>query len=158
MELRITAATELFKIQLATIDEKTGLAKEGMELRLTSMNEFRDTLKDRAAAFMLREEYTNEHRRLTKEVDDFRESVNTKVNENFNTLMSRTSEYVKVTVYELAMINLNHEITVLRSFKDGLTALATQQSVSITQWIAAGGVFLSLLALVFSLVRLLRGG
>jgi hypothetical protein len=107
---------------------------------------------------MLREEYTNEHRRLTKEVDDFRESVNTKVNENFNTLMSRTSEYVKVTVYELAMINLNHEITVLRSFKDGLTALATQRSVGITQWIAAGGVFLSLLALVFSLVRLLRGG
>lgn len=47
---------EYVELKIDSIDKATTLAKESMELRLNSMNEFRATLKDQAGQFITRNE------------------------------------------------------------------------------------------------------
>jgi Fe2+ transport system protein B len=53
-------------------DKALELARETIERRLESMNEFRSQLKDQAATFMTSAVYEAKHELLQKQVDDMR--------------------------------------------------------------------------------------
>jgi hypothetical protein len=56
--------------RLAAMGQQTELTRSAMEHRLNGMNEFRDQLRDQAATFMPRTEYTGLHRALEDRLSD----------------------------------------------------------------------------------------
>lgn len=58
LEKMLTEREDRTKERFESINRATTLARESMEKRLDGMNEFRDTLKDQASAFIPRSEFT----------------------------------------------------------------------------------------------------
>lgn len=56
------------KASFVSLEKVTGKAEAGMEKRLDQMNEFRNQLKDQAATFISRTEYTTQHEALAEKV------------------------------------------------------------------------------------------
>ena len=67
---RLEGLRELADARMFAIEQATRVAKESMEKRLESMNEFRDTLRDQSRTFITR----SEHETLIKEIQSLRES------------------------------------------------------------------------------------
>jgi len=142
MELRIKTTADMFEVQLREIDQKTSLAKESMELRLTAMNEFRETLRDQAGRLMSRDEWKNEHDRVQRDVNLMRDNFKDKF-----------ADSVTKIEYNNELKTVQGEIQSLRTFKDGLQAVASQKSVTFALAVAISSLVLSALILVTRWMR-----
>lgn len=79
--LHMREVVEKFK----SSENALNLARESMEKRLDTMNEFRDALKDASASFMRKEEYESKHALLQNQVDDlrmFKSALDAKANQS----------------------------------------------------------------------------
>ncbi len=65
------------KADLAAVKESTRLAKEVMDARLNSMNEFRSALSDQADDFLTRTEYTVQYQNLEQRFGRMDEDIRT---------------------------------------------------------------------------------
>jgi hypothetical protein len=71
-EMRFRLTEELFSARLNASAVALEVAKEDMERRLQSMNEFRAQLTSQAATFITKDGYTSEHKILENKIDDMK--------------------------------------------------------------------------------------
>jgi hypothetical protein len=63
---------EVNRVKFEAQDTALSLARESLEKRLETMNEFRQSLKDQQSAFLTRNEYSAKHDLLQGQVDQLR--------------------------------------------------------------------------------------
>ena len=73
LEVRIKELREYVDVRLASIEQATMLARNSMNLRLDSMNEFRAALKDTIARQVSREELAVIVERFRMDIDDLKQ-------------------------------------------------------------------------------------
>ena len=73
-DVRLAQVEALVCEKFNTVETATSLAKEALDLRLQSMNKFRETLQDQAATFMTRTEYQLQHDRLIEDIRMLKEA------------------------------------------------------------------------------------
>ena len=98
-EAKLDALEKLFDLQLREIDNKTQLAKESMELRLASMNEFRETLRDQSSRLLSRDEYVADSKNVHNDLMAFRDFM-----VSMKAVASQRSMYVAVIVAVLSLL------------------------------------------------------
>jgi hypothetical protein len=74
IDSNVSTLKEYLNVQIEALKHATLIAKESMEKRLDSMNEFRETLKDQTNSFIPRQEYKESIFSLQKQVDDLKQS------------------------------------------------------------------------------------
>lgn len=134
-ENQILAQKELFQVQMTAINEKTMLARESIEARLHSMNEFRETLKDQASRLTT----INQHDALYKLVLETRENV------------AQLREWQGT--YKFDLVALQVDVKPLREFMVSFKSMASQRLVNITLGISIMSVIISLLTLMTKWVK-----
>ena len=73
LESRMNELREYVDIRLQSIEQATTLARSSMNLRLDSMNEFRDALKDAASRQVTREELAVIVDRFRTDIDELKQ-------------------------------------------------------------------------------------
>jgi hypothetical protein len=66
---------DYFDTKLCGMERATNLARDSMEKRLESMNEFRQSLKDQSSTFLTRQEYDAKHALLEQKIETLQKFV-----------------------------------------------------------------------------------
>lgn len=102
MELRVNAAGETFRIQLASIDEKARLLRDSMEHRLFGLNENRASLNDMVNTLVPRSQWTGELKGIQEALQQFRtfkdqmQAVATQKSVNISYIISIVAIFVSI--------------------------------------------------------------
>jgi chromosome segregation ATPase len=114
---------EQTKAELTEVKEATRLAKENVDTRLNTMNEFRGQLKDQANTFIPRLEYQVQHESLEQRIEEQRKSISNRIDAQ------------------------DKEIKTLTSAKDRLDGKASQNSVFIAYGIGIIGLIIAVVSI-----------
>ena len=75
-DTRMDDLNKSINMQFKHIEESTRLARESMERRLNTMNEFRETLKDQSSQFISETTFDVQNRRIVDDIRTLREWMN----------------------------------------------------------------------------------
>ena len=75
-DTRMDDLNKSINMQFKHIEESTRLARESMERRLNTMNEFRETLKDQSSQFISETTFDVHNRRIVDDIRTLREWMN----------------------------------------------------------------------------------
>jgi hypothetical protein len=134
-DAKISATKELFEAQLGEIEQKTRLAKEGMELRFSSVVE----------AFDLRIREIDAKTQLAKDSMELRMAA---ANEIRGAMSDASAKNVTKEEFKSELKIINAEIKILRDFMIGVKAMATQRSMYAAMVLGCIGIILSAIAIV----------
>jgi hypothetical protein len=136
-EALLLAEDRAIDTRLKAMDKATDAARQTMELRLNSMNEFRDTLRDQAMQFITKAEYHQAMDRLNLDLDIMRD---------------QSKIYFTRPEHELFLQRVEADIRILRESKATLEGKANQSSMNVALVMSAMGLILAILGLLLKMV------
>lgn len=129
---------EYLEAKLGDSDKAVSVALTTLDKRLESMNEFRDTLRDQAAKFIIRTEF---------------ELVVSRLEQDIKNLEAARALMVTVTTYNAAHSDLQKQVEELRLSKAVLEGKASQESVNQVSSRAQFGLLFGVIATVIAVIN-----